>query len=218
MRIYLTTTANTEPVPYTYQAALVGALHKWLGANEEHGKISLYSFSWLYHGKGGKAGLHFPEGSGFFISSPKDEFIERIVKGILRDPAIRYGMKVTDIGLHQTPDFGDQCKFFLQSPVLIKRTVEDKVRFYFPGDEEADLLLTETLRHKLSKAHMPDLPVQVKFDRAYPNIKTRLVNYKGIENKATFCPVIIEGDPKAVAFAWDAGIGNSTGIGFGALK
>jgi len=29
--------------------------------------------------------------------------------------------------------------------------------------------------------------------------------------------VIVEGDPRAVQFAWEVGVGNSTGIGFGAL-
>ena len=218
MRIYLKTTPNTEPVPFTYQTALVGALHKWLGENALHDSISLYSLSWLYHGKSGKNGLYFPEGSGFFISSPSEDFIGDVIKGILRSPDIRYGLRVTGIDMQQTPEFGEQCKFFLQSPVLIKRSLEDKIRFYFPQDEEADLLLTETLRHKLRRAGQGNLPVQVRFDRSYPKIKTRLINYKGTENKATFCPIIIEGDPAAIAFAWDVGVGNSTGIGFGALR
>jgi len=218
MRIYLTTTANIEPVPYNYQASLVGALHKWLGANEEHDRISLYSLSWLYNGRGGKSGLSFPEGGGFFISSPSEDFIVRVVKGIQRDPVIRYGMRVREVGLCQTPNFGEQCKFILQSPVLIKRKVNEEIKFYYPSDNEADLMLTETLRNKMRKLGLKDIPVHVRFDRSYENIKTRLVTYKGIDNKATFCPVIIEGDPAALAFAWDVGVGNSTGIGFGALK
>lgn len=218
MRIYLTTTANIEPVPYNYQAALVGALHKWLERNEEHDSMSLYSLSWLYNGRGSKNGLSFPDGGDFFISSPSEDFIVRVVKGIQRDPVIRYGLRVKEVGLLQTPAFGEQCKFLLQSPVLIKRTIDEKVRFYYPTDDEADLLLTETLRNKMRKAGYAELPVHVRFDRSYPNIKTRLVNYKGIDNKATFCPVIIEGDPAALAFAWDVGVGNSTGIGFGALR
>lgn len=32
MRIHISTTPNTELVPYTYQQRLVGAFHKWLGS------------------------------------------------------------------------------------------------------------------------------------------------------------------------------------------
>jgi CRISPR-associated endoribonuclease Cas6 len=217
MRIYLKTTPNTEPVPYTYQTALVGALHKWLDKNEQHDQISLYSMSWLDRGKNTKSGLQFPKGSSFFISSYSEEFIERVVRGVLRDPDIRYGLSVTDIGLHKTPAFGEHQKFFLQSPVLIKRWQGDRTRFFFPDDPESDFLLTETLRHKLHKAGYPDIPVQVSFDRNYEKVRYRLINYKGIANKATLCPILIHGDPDAISFAWDVGVGNSTGIGFGAI-
>jgi hypothetical protein len=43
MRIYLHLTPNTEPVPFNYQRALVGTFHRWLGENELHDDISLYS-------------------------------------------------------------------------------------------------------------------------------------------------------------------------------
>ena len=46
MRIYLRTTPNDVIVPFDYQQKIVGTIHKWLGNNEIHDKISLYSFSW----------------------------------------------------------------------------------------------------------------------------------------------------------------------------
>ena len=50
MRIYLRTTPNDVIVPFDYQQKIVGTIHKWLGNNEIHDKISLYSFSWLLGG------------------------------------------------------------------------------------------------------------------------------------------------------------------------
>jgi CRISPR-associated endoribonuclease Cas6 len=44
-----------------------------------------------------------------------------------------------------------------------------------------------------------------------------MVKYRDINIKGTLCPVIVEGDPRAVQFAWEVGVGNSTGIGFGAI-
>lgn len=219
MRIHLKTTRNTEMVPFTYQTALVGALHKWLGPNAHHDAISLYSLSWLIGSRSVKGGLDFPQGGSFFISSPSREFIQQLMQGVVGDPQIRYGMAVSEVYLQETPEFGEKHTFALQSPVLIKRTLEDReIKFYLAQDPQANQFLTETMQHKLKQVGMDDLPIKVTFDLTYPNIKTKLVDYKGTLNKATYCPVTLEGDPEAIAFAWEVGIGNSTGIGFGSLK
>lgn len=89
MRIHISTSPNTELVPYAYQQRLVGAFHKWLGTeNPEHGDISLYSLSWLKGGKGQKKGLQYPNGAQWNISSPKPELLEKVIHGIQEDPAI----------------------------------------------------------------------------------------------------------------------------------
>lgn len=219
MRIYLHTTPNTEPVPYNYQPALVGALHKWMGRNEHHDSLSLYSLSWLSPGRARTGGLHWQEGASFSFSTPDPELIKCLIDGIQGDETIAWGMSVAEIVLRPTPEFGNTHTFLLESPVLIKRnTSERENRFFYPQDEEADDLLTETLKHKLSKAGMGELPVTVGFDHSYSNIRTKGATYKGIHNKGTLCPVIVQGDPRAVAFAWEVGVGNCTGIGFGAVK
>ena len=72
------------------------------------------------------------------------------------------------------------------------------------------------MKKKLKIANL-EYEVKISFDRNYLNRKTKLVRINGIENKANFCPVIVEGNPEAVAFAWNVGIGHSTGSGFGAI-
>ncbi|HRF40576.1 MAG TPA: CRISPR-associated endoribonuclease Cas6, partial [Saprospiraceae bacterium] len=91
-------------------------------------------------------------------------------------------------------------------------------QYYFPGDEMADTYLTETLHAKLIRAGLDTAGVTVRFDENYTSPKTKLVSYRDLKIKATFCPVIITGSPEAIAFAWQVGVGNSTGIGFGALR
>lgn len=218
MRIWLKTTPSTEIVPFNYQSFLVGALHKWLGDNDLHDEMSLYSLSWFDGGEKKGNGLYFPEGAGFFISCPDPTLHQRVVSGVFKDPEIRFGLRVVEITMVTQPVFSERERFVLQSPVLIKRTVGKEMKFFFPQDPEADDLLTETLMHKLRKSGRENLSVRAAFDKEYSNVKTKLVQYKGIKNKATFCPVIVEGDPEAIAFAWDVGIGNSTGIGFGAVR
>ncbi len=79
-------------------------------------------------------------------------------------------------------------------------------------------LLTETLKRKLKIAGLPDDKINVSFQSDYSGAKTKIIYYNNIGNKVNICPVIIEGTPEQIAFAWNVGVGNSTSIGFGALK
>jgi len=76
----------------------------------------------------------------------------------------------------------------------------------------------ETLLHKMQKVGLNDDDLKIEFNQKYNRPKTAKITYKGIENRANICPVIIAGNPKTKAFAWNVGIGNSTGIGFGAIS
>lgn len=218
MRILLSITRNQTIVPYDNIPALVGSLHKWLGLNEWHNQLSLYSFSWLKGGESGNNGLYFPRGAEWFISAHESTFIKKLIQGIQDDPIINYGLRVKAITIQEPPQFNENHSFTLASPVLIKRKEGEMVKHYLYSDKQADKLITETLMTKLKKAGLNPDGVQVSFKRDYPYSKTKLVNYNGIGNKASICPITIKGTPEQIAFAWNVGIGNSTGIGFGALN
>lgn len=218
MRINLFTKRNLSIVPYDNVPVLVGTIHKWLGQNDLHDLVSLYSFSWLKGGKRGNGGLYFPNGAQFFISAHDSALIKKLIGGIQDDPTINFGLKVESISIQETPHFGERESFSLASPVLIKRREGEKVRHFLFFDNEADDLLTETLKTKLKKVGLDTNGVQVAFQRDYPFPKTKLVNYNGIGNKASICPITVNGTPEQIGFAWNVGIGNSTGIGFGALN
>lgn len=219
MRIYLQLTKNKQIVPFNYQQKIVGAFHKWLGENELHDDISLYSLSWLSKGIPTRGGLNFPKGSTLFISSPLKDLHKKAIDGIFNDQHINWGMKVEQVQMKLTPDFGKKQLFLAQSPILIKRKREDNPhhQYYFPNDPESNDLLTETLRSKLERAGF-STNVSVAFDASYKKPLIKKVTYRNIDIKGTICPVIVEGDERAVQFAWEVGVGNSTGIGFGALK
>ncbi len=223
MRIYLRLSRNTEPVPFNYQSKLVGAFHKWLGENELHDDISLYSLSWLQHVgkpkyKTTQSGLIFPYGADFFISSPLQDLHTKAIQGVFQSAIINWGMRVETATLKVTPNFGSKYRFLVQSPILVKRKVEAEQhpRYFFPYHAEADGFLTDTLQTKLKRMNLTT-DVSVAFDRSYARPHIKKINYRNIDIKATLCPVIVEGHPRAVQFAWEVGVGNSTGIGFGAL-
>lgn len=220
MRLHFALSPNRQPVPFDYQHFLTGAFHKWLGQNSQHDEISLYSLSWLEGGLMKHGGLNFPRGARFFISFHDAALAERIVTNALADPEVCCGMRATRIEQQATPRFGTRHTFKVASPVLAKsKEIDGKVKHYIFSDPEADATLTATLRHKLDRAGLaaPHNQATVQFDKSYRHPKTKLVTIKGIHNRASVCPVTIEGTPEAVAFAWEVGVGNGTGSCFGAL-
>lgn len=221
MRLHFTLTPNNQPVPFAYQHFLTGAFNKWLGHNPQHDEISLYSLSWLQGSMMKDGALDFPRGARWFISFHDDALAEIIIDRALTDTEVCCGMRVVRIVQQQTPKFGTRYNFKVGSPVLAKsKEIEGKVKHYIYSDPEADTTLTATLRHKLDRAGLGAAhnQVTVSFDRSYQKPKTKLVTIKdNIANRASVCPVIVEGTPEAVQFAWNVGVGHGTGSGFGSL-
>ena len=218
MRIHLRTTANTSPVPFNYQQKLVGTIHKWIGNNSIHDKISLYSFSWLNGGRKVGNALDFSNGASLFISFYDEKFIKQIIKTILDAPEMFCGLTVTDIMIDEEPDLENRERFDCASPIFIKRKIEDgTIKQYNFNDQEANSLLKETLLSKMKEVGLNDETLEIKFDTSFDKKKLKFVRYHDIGNKASFCPVIIKAKPETKLFAWNVGIGNCTGIGFGAI-
>ncbi len=218
MRIHIKTNLHSTIIPFDHQPQLVGAIHKWLGWNEEHGKISLYSFSRLEGGKATNKGLQFESGASFFFSSHCSELLKKIISGIRADPTMFGGLYVSEISIQENPDLSERELFFAASPILIKRYMKERTDHILFDDPRANSYLKETLQTKLKEAGLSDDSFDIWFDSNYPKAGTKMIDYKGIANRANWCPVIIKGKPETKLFAWNVGLGNSTGIGFGAIK
>lgn len=220
MRIKIKTTSNNSILPFDYQGKLIGVIHKWLGTNEIHDKISLYSFSWLLNGiMVDKKGYMFPDGAELLISFYEDQYLKKIIDSILSDPEMFYGLFVKDIVVIESSTFVEEPqRFFLASPIFIKRLIGDNIKYYFYDDQESNQLMTETLKHKMREAGLPeDDTLRVEFDISYSKKKKKMVTIHGIKSIANMCPVIIHGTQTSKGFAWIVGLGNGTGSGYGAL-
>ena len=216
MRIHLKFSPNTEPVPFNYQGHLVQKFHEWLGENIVHNELSLYSLSWLWGSKPTKKGFNFRNGADWFISAYDDKIIKKLIDSVMKNPTFAFGMSVQELTMQMTPTFQEKTHFRVASPVFIKRNIDDEQKYFYHSDAEANQLLTETLQNKLKEAKL-NTDVQVRFDENYRNPQIKGMVYKGNRKKGSMCPVIVEGSTEAVAFAWNVGIGNGTGIGFGSL-
>jgi CRISPR-associated endoribonuclease Cas6 len=190
-----------------------------------HDGLSLYSLGWFQGGGARNGALHFPHGATWFISAPDtsdgNRLLETIAASALRSPQVCNGMEVVEIYSQSTPEFGSPCIFKANSPIFIRGEKEgDKEPHILYDDPRADELMTRTLRHKLDKAGLGHLSetVNVCFDRTYKTPKVKLIQVKdSFHKRANVCPVIVEGDEEAVRFAWNCGVGNLTGSGFGSL-
>lgn len=218
MRIHLKINGPEELIPFNHQHLLTGAIHKWIGRNDEHGKLSLYSFSRLEKGNAFKDGLRFEGGARMFFSAIDDGLIKKVIAGIQEDPTMFNGLKVSEIIIQEDPDFSKQDFFMAASPVFIKRRVDDKIKHIKFDHPQAGSYLVETLRSKMKLIGIKDDSLAIQFDLTYPNPKTTVVAYKSVLNRANVCPVIVKGLPETKVFAWNVGLGNSTGIGFGAIR
>lgn len=219
MRLYLSLSRNNEVIPFNYQQYLTGAIHKWIGSNNQfHNHLSLYSFSWLQNVNTNKNGIDLTGNSYFFISAFNDSLIKKVTRGILEDSSFCFGSYITDVQISEDPLFSNNQTFSVASPVFIKRRLENKEKHITYNDVQCNEFLTKTLKKKLITAGLYAEGVTVKFDTSHSNPYTKVIFYKNIGNRVNICPVIIEGTTEQIAFAWNVGVGNSTGIGFGALK
>ncbi|MEM7574055.1 MAG: CRISPR-associated endoribonuclease Cas6 [Bacteroidota bacterium] len=210
---------HTRLVPFDYHSQLVGRIHHWLGENTLHDDISLYSLSELAHtGQALKEGLFFPNGTFFHLSSASDDLLANLIVGLQKDTEVNWGMRVESIMPQAEPTFKETAYFIMQSPVLIKRKEENgNLKFFYYDNPASSEFLTATMQSKMKRAGVEG-SLELRFDTSYSNPKIKMRTYRGIKNKASLCPVIATGDPHCLAFAWNVGIGNSTGIGFGAIK
>ena len=221
MRLQLHLSPNTEPVPFNHLHCLTGALHKWLGENDIHDGLSLYSFGWLNGAKRKGEQLNFPAGSHWHISFYDDNVAKQLLRGILKDPVLFGGMRVMQVQELATPALGNFYRFLTDhSAILARQSRPDGSREYLLWDNpRADDVLTHLLRRKLEVAGFgaEHRDVQVRFDRSYQRARPRKVTIKGIDHKGSECPVWVAGTPEAVQFAWLVGLGDLTGSGFGGL-
>ena len=219
MRIYLRLSRNSKLIPFNYQELLIGVIHKWVGKdNEIHGTSGNFSFSWIQNTKASKNGINLQQDAYFFISSLNVELIKGIVGSILDDPSLFNGIAVYNVQIQDTPIFSATEKFLMASPVLLKLKEGERIRHVTLDDDDFEQVLTDNLKRKLEKVGLSSDGMEVRLDPETNFRQTKLVVYKGIKNRTSLAPITLKGTQEQIAFAWNAGLGNSTGIGFGALK
>lgn len=223
MRIKIELSPNTTLVPYDYQSILVSRIHDWFGKeNKFHNSLSSYSFSWFMNGNGTSKGINFNRGTYFIFSSYDSSVVKKLITGVQSNPEFGFGMFINSIQILEHIPFEDnaQYRFIAASPIFLKRSTSEKnYKYFYYKDQESSELLRENLLFKLNKLNLPtDDSLKINFDNTFSNPRIKGFIHKGIRIKGSSCPVLISGKASTVEFAYEAGIGNSTGMGFGLLE
>lgn len=175
---------------YSYNR-LRGCIHKWLGENNVHDGISLYSFSWVINDR------------CFYFSTPVDKLMLDFLAGLQRDATMFNGFVVDGFDFVGT----DTSKPFYRCPTAFH--VKDNGKYlYFDG---ADNVATRIANQKLKLLGINGT-VNVSFA---PNGKNKMFDIHKIKVKCFQCPVRLYGDDAAKQAILETGIGNLTGCGFG---
>ncbi len=221
MRLKIDIESRGVLLPFAHQHLLVGTIHKWLGYNDLHGTTSFFSFSRLSGGEVLKEqnGIWMERETGMLFSAHDSNILLKLINGIKKDPTLFFGLTVKDITIFDDPDLTEREVFYPTSPILLKLREENKNYTHLTyTDPRANELLTDNFRGKLRHAGLEDSSVSVEFVHDIIRPRTMLIDYKGVKSKTSWCAVRIKGSPESKLFAWNAGLGNSTGIGFGAIK
>lgn len=213
---------SNQIISFNHQPALVGVINKWLGSdNPWHGKSSVYSFSRLNGGTviKEKNGLVFQHGASMNFSASDIDIVKNVLENLRDSPEAFKGLVVREVTLIEDPDLSEREVFYPDSPILLKELMENgKTRHVVYTDSDASSYLTEKFRAKLEAAGYSDPTATLTFVPSEGVSQTQLVAYKNIRNRVSWCPVRIIAKPESKLLAWNSGLGNSTGIGFGAIK
>ncbi len=227
MRIRFQFTHNSRLIDYNYQYDLARQIHKWLGVeNQWHGRVNNpLSFGNLSHLKpSGKGLVPVSDPVNWWVGSWDGRLLKDLIRGVNANPSGPLGFRVQALQLVPEPSFGNTSLFWLETPLVLRLKRENQAdRYVIYSDPEADELLRSNLLQKLAQHQVAVDPeaVRIHFHRHYAKAKTRLVRLrrqgKDISVRGSICPVVVEGPPEVHRFIWAAGLGASTGIGFGGV-
>jgi CRISPR-associated endoribonuclease Cas6 len=220
MRIKIEFNKNIESVPVNNQHMLNSYIHKCLGINNKyHDTPSNYNISHLYGGNLVDENLVFNDGGYIVVSSMDQEFVNKLLIGVLNNQELFCGMTFAGVNHIQEEFFDGWNHFATLSPFIVEeKTGERKNRFLTLDENDFEERLENYLVNKLSKVN-PDLDL-LDFKVVVPNnsshkVKTVFVGTR--MNKANQCHVSIFTNKKVAETLYNIGLGKSTGSGFGCI-
>lgn len=223
-------------ISYDYQYRLASVIYRKLEerspelAEREHSRFGskMYTFSGIKSENREllKNGIVFHDGY-IIISSPDSELITNATESFLDDPAFeivgdgnsgQFRMERAEI--LKDPDIKSNCTFRTLSPVYVK-TIRGEGNYrkevdLYPNEPKFYEILHMNLLRKfeLFYGHKPI----DHFDfLGIHSTKTKRVKIDKDYRRCSLLSITVEGSPELLKFAYDAGLGQKTAMGFGCL-
>jgi len=253
MKIKFTLSKPKGIIPKEYQHLLAGAFYSSLKRvsaennhiyDDYHEKLNIHVISQLYGTKKVFDGNLMVNPNAQFLSwhiaSPDNDMLLKVCSELWKKKSlILNDIKLLKFDILSPLDSENKHRFMVQSPVILKRTVDGEKHYYVvdDGNEEKDLTISgkkvryhihrnnkmcsEIMKDNiLHKARILDVELdenlKIFFDDEYKNKKVRpVVVKKNIKAIASTCPVIVEANNQTINFISEVGLGHSTGMGFG---
>lgn len=236
LKITLKSKKNRLKIPFNYNhivsAIIYNKIHDLEFAQKLHSSNSykFFTFSSIHIHKFRQVKDGFLSQNGtidFLISSPDDYLIKTLVEGFLEDQTVNFigdDLLVQKIELLPVPDFEEKANVNAISPIIVrtKKEVDGKLKIWDlnPGDGQFYRNLENNLIKKYKEFNgLEEIDKKIKISSEMRNVKRKRITIdKGEEqtfHRAFLMDLVLEGDLDLIKFAYDAGLGEKSGLGFG---
>ena len=206
--------------------------------------FKLFTFSPLYPGNRRKWVMH-ENGTmstaeallHVTISSPKEEFIEHLVIGLLHEPYVWIGnerFRVETVRKLDQPELIGDMEFIMLSPLVCttKREPDQYPQYLYPGDQEFERVLLENLCRKYQALHGRSFSCESgQFDfaideayveRMHGKVQKLITLKEGRSDetkiKGTLAPFRLRAPRELMEIGYECGFGEKNSMGFGMVK
>jgi CRISPR-associated endoribonuclease Cas6 len=206
--------------------------------------FKLFTFSPLYPGNRHKWVMHengtMSSSEGLLhvtVSSPKDEFIEHLVIGLLQDPVVWIGkerFRVETVRKLDPPVISGDMQFIMLSPLVCStpREGEQHTQYLFPSDEEFERVLLENLLRKHQAMHGRSFSGKSEafsfaidstyVERMQGKVQKLITLKEGRTDetrvKGTLSPFRLVAPKELIEVGYECGFGEKNSQGFGMVK
>lgn len=203
-------------------------------------KFKLFTFSRLlgkYHINSREEKIIFSGSTSFYLSSPKEKFIQQFAETLLKSPEVRLfrdSFIISSIEVYPQPSTQSDVTIRMLSPVTIYSTLfsasgKKKTYYYSPFEKEFSQLIRANILKKYQALY--GTPYNEKSNRSHFQISPQKVSQNS-EKKIKYIPSSgsytlikawlgtyrIRGDPKLISLAYDSGLGSKNSQGFGMFE
>ena len=239
LKITLKSKKNRLKIPFNYNhivsAIIYNKIYDLEFAQKLHSSNSykFYTFSNIHIHKFRQLKDGFLSQNGtidFLISSPDDYLIKTLVEGFLEDQTVNFigeDLLVQKIELLPVPEFKEKVKVKTLSPIIArtKKEVDGELKTWdlAPSEEQFYRNLENNLINKYKEFNeLEETDKKIKISSEMRHVKSkRIAIDKGEEqtfHRAFLMDLVLEGDLDLIKFAYDSGLGEKSGFGFGMVK